>query len=253
MRVIRYIILICLSLSVVAASCGRPHVGADDARKAKGYYELAVASMNGGDATGALNELLKAVEINPYDPDIHNALGLVYYSNEKYTKAISHFQKAIELDPQHSDAHHNLGHLYLTQGRYDLATAEFQQALENDLYRNRAQTLNALGYTYYKKRDYLKAEETLKGCIEHDRLYFLAYDNLAKVYIALERYDDARPILEQALQMQPLFPEAMLDLGLVYWKINKKNQAVDLFKRVKQIDPLGEFGARADEYLGLLE
>jgi hypothetical protein len=39
----------------------------------------------------------------------------------------------------------------------------------------------------------------------------------------------------------------------VYWKVGKKAQAADLFKRVKLLDPLGEYGARADEYLGVLE
>jgi Tfp pilus assembly protein PilF len=239
--------------AVVFAGCSRNRVSEENARKAQGYFDMALAQMTRGDATGALDDLLKAETLNPYDAEIQNALGLVYYSKEKYDKAVTHFQKALEFDPKHSDTHHNLGHLYLTQGRFDLAIVEFNKALENDLYRNRAQTLNALGFAYYKKRDYLKAEQTLKRCLDHDRLYFLAHGNLGKVYIALERFEDAQATLEKALQLRAVFPEAMLDLGLVYWKQGKKQQAIDLFKKVKQFDPIGEFGARADEYLGLFE
>jgi type IV pilus biogenesis/stability protein PilW len=253
MRLFRLSVIFLLAVGLFATACSKNKVSDDDQKKATGYFEMAVAYMNGGDATGALDQLLKATALNPFDPEIENALGLVYYSKEKFDKAITHFQKAIELDPHHSDAHHNLGHLFLTQGRFDPAIEEFKKALDNDLYRNRAQTLNALGYCYYKKRDYLKAEQTLRMCIDYDRLYFMAYGNLGKVYLALERFEDARGVLERALELKPLFPDAMLDLGLVYFKIGKKSQAAELWKHVKQLDPHGEFGARADDLLGLFQ
>ncbi|MDP8224760.1 MAG: tetratricopeptide repeat protein [Candidatus Lernaella stagnicola] len=253
MRLVRNLVIVLVAFSMIAASCGKKRVGEDDARKAQGYYEMAVASMYHGDPTSALGDLQTALTYNPNDPEIYHALGIVYYSKEKYGKAVSNFKKAIELQPDHSDSHHNLGHLYLTQGRYEIAIKEFHSALENDLYRNRAQSLNALGYAYFKRRDYLEAEKFLKECIDHDRLYFTAYDNLAKVYIALERYDDAREILERGLEIRPVFPEAMLDLAMVVCKQGDKKRGLDLLKRIKQMDPYGEFGARADEYKMLCE
>jgi type IV pilus biogenesis/stability protein PilW len=253
MRIVRLMIVIVLAVCFMGASCQRKGVNEKDENMARSYFEMAVAYMQGGDATGALQELQKAVAINPYDPEYFNALGLVYYSKNKYGKAAANFKKAIEIDPLHSDARHNLGHLYLTQGRYELAIQEFDKALANDLYRNRPQTLNALGYSYFKRRDYIKAEKAFKECIDHDRMYFLSYGNLGKVYIALERYQDAANILERGLQLRPIYPEAMLDLSLVVCKQGNKQRGRELLKRVKQIDPYGEFGARADEYMMLCE
>lgn len=253
MKPIQKFLFLFPALLFLGLACQTNKVDEKSARLAKGYFEMAVAYMQGGDATGALGELLKAVEYNPYDPEIRNALGLVYYSKGKYAKAIEQFQMALQLAPDHSDTHHNLGHLYLTQGRYDPAIQEFQAALDNDLYRNRAQTLNAMGFAYYKKRDYMKAEEVLKNCLDHDGLYILAYDNLAKVYIALDRFEEAQEYLEKVLKIQPFFPEAMLDLSLVYMKLGVREQARDLLKRVKEIDPLGEYGRRADELLEMLQ
>jgi len=253
MKQLKKTLFLFLALLFLGTACQTKKVSEKDARMAKGYFEMAVAYMQGGDATGALGELLKAVEYNPHDPEIRNALGLVYYSKGKYAKAIEQFKIALDLSPDHSDTHHNLGHLYMTQGRYDPAIQEFQAALGNDLYRNRAQTLNAMGFAYYKKRDYLKAEEVLKDCLDHDRLYILAYDNLAKVYIALDRFEEAQGYLESVLKLQPFFPEAMLDLALVYMKLGVREQARDLLKRVKEIDPLGEYGRRADEMLEMLQ
>jgi len=254
MRKTLWIVVGLTILAWCGAGCAhQKKVSAQDQKSAQAYYLLAVAYLNGGDATSALEELLKAEKLNPYDSEIQNSLGLVYYAKEKYGAAIGHLERAIQLDPKNSDAHHNLGTIYLYQGRHDQAIAEFESALANDLYRNRAQSLNSLGYTYYKKRDFLKAEKYLLDCLEHDHMYLLAYDNLAKVYISLERYDDAKVQLERVLKLKEFYPEAMLDLGLVYLNTGQKAKAKELFQKVLRIDPLGQYGQRAQEYLGLLE
>ena len=252
-KIILALVAAVISLFVLTACASTQHVSEDNQRQALSGYRSAVAWIYHGDSTAALEELLKAEKLDPFSADIQNALGLVYFSKEKYAQAIEHFQRAIQLDPNHADAHHNLGTVYIYQGRYDQAITEFDTALANDLYRNRAATLNSLGWAYYKKRDYLKAEENYKKCLDHDRMYLLAYVNLAKVYIALERWEEARQLLETVLRLKPDYLEAMLELGKVFQKVGQPEKAKQLFKKVLEIDPLGQYGARAQEYLSLIE
>jgi len=249
------IIAIFMILAIfLCSSCERkPRVSQVKQEKAKASYELAVAYMNKGDGTSALEELMKAVATNPYDANIQNALGLVYYHKEKFDQSLEHFNKALELNPKMSDAKHNLGTVYLYLGRYDEAIKLFSEALADDLYRNQAQTLNSIGWAYFKKQQYTQAEQYFQKVLEHDRLYLIAYDNLAKVYIALNRYEDAIEKLTRVLELAPLYPEAHLDLGICFLKLDRKEDARQHFRKVLEVDPYGKLGSQAQEYINLLE
>ena len=240
------------------AGCGgaekKPEVSPKDKEQAQGHFEMGVALINGGRGEEALGELEEAVEINTYDPEIHNAMGLVYFHKERFAKAEEAYKKAIELDPENTaDTMHNLGTLYLYLGRYDEAINQFQNALADDTYRNRANTINALGWAYYKKQSYVEAEQAFKDVIDRDARYYIAYDNLAKVYIATNRIDDAITQLEFVLRFAPEYPEANLDLGICYLKKGEKDRAREHFLKVVQIDPLGKLGSQAQDYLNLIE
>lgn len=252
-RRILYIFLI--AVCAIAISCGKkaPSLDSKECEKAEGYFFLGVSFMNNDDPTTALEELLKAEKLCPNDPRIHNAMGLVYYAKERFDKAILHFQKALLLDPEDSDAAHNLAIVYLYLNRYDEAIALLLGALESDVYRNQANSLNAVGWAYYKKNDYIKAEEFFRKTLEHDRMYLPAYDNLAKVYISLSRFKDAETELVRALNLNEFFIEARLDLGIVYLKSSQQAQACEQFSKVLGIDPLGKLGAQAQEFINLLE
>ena len=252
-RTFIYVLAVILCFCALACKKTPPKLDSKQCTKAKGYYQLGVSYMNADDSTSALEEFLKAEEMCPADPDLQNAMGLIYYSKEKFDKAITHLKKAIELDPENSDAKHNLGVLYLYLNQYDSAITLFQEALENDLYRNQANTLNALGWAYFKKKNYLKAEAFFNQTLDRDRLYLPAYVNLGKVYIALERYQDSTAILEKALQLNPYYAEAHLDMGISYMKLGNNEKAVFHFKKALEYEPLGKIGSQAQEFLNLLE
>ena len=146
----------------------KPTVSAAKQKEAQGHYDMAMAFMQNDKGSQALDELEKAKAVDPYDSGISNALGLVYFSKERFDKAEVAYKKAIELDPKNSDARHNLGTLYLYLGRYDEAVNQFNEALADDTYRNQANTLNALGWTYFKQQDYVRAEQNFKDVINRD-------------------------------------------------------------------------------------
>lgn len=247
-----FAILLSLTLTV---SCAKkaPTLDTKECKKAEGYFHLGVSYMYNDDPTSALGELLKGEKLCAHDPRIQNALGLVYYAKERFDKSILHLEKALELDPEDADASHNLGVVYLYLNRYDEAIKCFKKALENDLYRNQANSMNAVGWAYYKQNDYANAEKYFKETLNHDRMYLTAYDNLAKVYIALNRFDDAIIELLKALDLNSYYPEALLDIGICYLKMGDKDKAKIEFKKVTQIDPMGKLGSQAQEFLNLLE
>ncbi len=68
----------------------------------------AIAAHEHDDPKTALRLLHEAVEIDPFDPALHNSLGAIYRAIGAYGPAIAHFQEAIALNPGFEMPRNNL-------------------------------------------------------------------------------------------------------------------------------------------------
>ncbi len=110
--------------------------------------------------------------------------------------AIPHFQKAIEDDPANTLAQANLGVALSQMNRHQEAMMAYDRAM------------NA-GYDSADFR-YLRGLSLLK----------------------LELVDEAGKEMEKALQMNPLMPETLYDLGLIYILQSRTDEAVGIVKKL---------------------
>ena len=251
--------VLCVFVLVAVSGCAGKRISAKQEKEAEAYYYKGLSFMRKGQPYDALANIKKAIELNPDDPRFYDAAGLLYFATGRFDKAEEAYKKALELDPKYSDARHNLGVLYNRLGRYDEAIEQFKIALADDTYRNRANTYNAMGWAYFKKKEYDEAEKAFMETIRHDRMYLMAYDNLGKVYIAKGEYEKAVEVLEtikrleRELGLKKGMPAARLDLGIAYLKLGKKEQAKLEFERALALDPYGPIGKQAKKYLELLK
>src|ERR1700733_393037 len=115
--------------------------------------------------------------------------------------ATREFRAAVQTNPKEPNAHFGLGYLLWTQLQYEEASQEFQAELENT-------------------PDYTKA-----------MLY------LADSDIKLNRNEDARPLLERVVAMEPTNSMGLLDLGIIYAEANRKEDALREFKAAAALTP----------------
>ncbi len=80
----------------------------------------------------ALNELHKALELDPVSLIINNNLGRVYFWARQDDNAIQQLRRALEIDPQFIPAHNSLIAIYEHQGRYVDAIKEVRRAVIHD-------------------------------------------------------------------------------------------------------------------------
>lgn len=79
----------------------------------------------------AIQNYLKAIELNPNSYAAYNNLGnIMFYIDRK--KAIEYYLKSIEINPQQVDARVNLGITYYFEGKLDLAAEQFNEVLKID-------------------------------------------------------------------------------------------------------------------------
>jgi tetratricopeptide (TPR) repeat protein len=111
------------------------------------------------------------------------------------------FRAAVKANPKEPNAHFGLGYLLWTQKQYPEAASEFQAELAND-------------------PDHVQA-----------RLY------LADSYIQLNRIEDAGPLLEKVVKLDPSIGLGHLDLGIVDSEAGRNEDALRELTQAAKLTP----------------
>lgn len=193
-----------LLIITLAGSCAS--VSENDIKNSQYHYQLGVSYLNDNNIQPAFTELQKALKLNPYDKEIHNALGVIYLTKlEDYAKARDHFEKALSIDKNYSEAATNLGNTYANLKEYNKAIESYQAALSNPQYKNAALALNNLGMVYYRLSKFDEALSAFKEALKRYSDFHAPYYGLALSYNAKGQYGDAALALKRAIELDPLY------------------------------------------------
>ncbi len=254
------------SLCVVAAlgSCGPAQTRVDPEASQKRYL-LGADYFNKGLVQPALEELLKAVELDPNNPDAHNLLGLVWLrkgaeaeelatrnqclkgeslalekaeADAQFKKAQAQFEKAIAVKPDFSEARNSLAVVMIHQGRYDDAVALEEKALSNILYREPYVAEGNLGQAYLEKHDLVRAAKALRQALFEQPKFCVGRYRLAKVYYEQHEWDHAAEEIEQVTSDKSCpIQEAYLLAGMVALRRDDRDKARAMFARCIDLAP----------------
>ena len=174
---------------------------------------------------------------------------------ESLRQAERYFQEATELDPQYAQAWaaiaYNRNQMLLT-GSIDaqeyIAVAEpaISRALELDDRLPEAQT--QLAVLHWRSGDFAVAQASFKSALERfpeDSTSLLAYGRYLRM---TGRPFEAIPVLERALQNDPLSVQILSNLGKSAMYTGDPEQNIAYSKRILEIDPSSSYG-----YTGLLQ
>jgi Tfp pilus assembly protein PilF len=180
---IPFLITGCASNRVSSSAGGNDNVQAME--------DMGLSLVRQGDLRAGLEQLLKAVELEPKNPDLHHELALVYRDLEEYDYSLQHFNRALNLKPEFPEASNNLGTLYLLMGEWDSAIESFQAAVDDLLYKTPHIAYKNMGFAYYNKGEYEKAIESYLMALKEFPNYASCHVNLGIAYEALNRTDEA--------------------------------------------------------------
>ena len=174
---------------------------------------------------------------------------------ESLRQAERYFQEATELDPGYAQAWaaiaYNRNQMLLT-GSIDaqeyIAVAEpaISRALELDDRLPEAQT--QLAVLHWRSGDFAVAQASFKSALERfpeDSTSLLAYGRYLRM---TGRPFEAIPVLERALQNDPLSVQILSNLGKSAMYIGYPEKSIEYSKQILEIDPSSSYG-----YTGLLQ
>lgn len=187
-----------LIVASLILSCAPTAVKKEEGKSWQFYYDLGMSSYQARNYSEAIANFHRAIKINPQEPKIWNALGIAYMEVKEYEKAENSFKKALQLNPNYSEARMNLGILYMKQGRYELAL-QYLKAAAND--------------EFFEKKH-------------------IAFYHLAKVYRATGNKKEYVHYLEKAVNYNPLYLEAQLELAEAYKEVGEYEKAIKIYKQL---------------------
>jgi Tfp pilus assembly protein PilF/4-amino-4-deoxy-L-arabinose transferase-like glycosyltransferase len=198
-----------------------------------GYNNLSNAYYKQGKVKEAVENALKAVQLQPDFGVAHYNLGNLYAAQGKFENAKNHFEEAVRLHPNYAEARSNLGQLIAEKGDLEGGIQQFRKAIELNPWITRAH-LN-LGVALAKQGHLEAAIQPLQRATDLVQNYSEAYYYLGSVYAALGRYDQAAKCFQDVLRIQGSHAAAHQSLAEVLSLQGKKEEAYQHYQEAVRL------------------
>ena len=222
-----------------------------------------------GDYDTAVNEFKEAISYDGSNADYYIHLGMAYVEQKSYDEALGYFNQAegcAENDDQKALLNRGLGIACLYQGDYQTAIKWFGDALNissqsNDIridtlyykaeaeqksgdYQAAVQSYGQIidlkddagtrmlrGMAYMQLQDYASAEKDLYAAIKQSRKSYTVYRTLYSALEAQGKDDEAKQVLNDALQLSGSSSEDYYNRGMIYVDLQDYTNAADMLNK----------------------
>jgi tetratricopeptide (TPR) repeat protein len=93
------------------------------------HYRRGAYYLHQGSYKEALEELDRAIALNPSSAAAHNLSGMAHFQQKDYDAAEGQFRKAVELNPSLAVAYNNLGGVYAIKHQWNAAKENLKKAI----------------------------------------------------------------------------------------------------------------------------
>ena len=194
----------------------------------------------------ALAAYHKTVEIDPQSTEAWFDLGVANYNRGNYAEAETAYKKVIELDANHADAHANLASVYRQMKKYTEANGEYKIAAE--YIKDDADLFSEWGYCLGKVDEWDKAIARLQtakdwspNSIDYTNLGWGYYNAAQKDIEAKKKAEgqaklaQGKEVLQKAVELNPKFDAAHLNLGITYTGLGEYQNAVETLTKANNL------------------
>ncbi len=194
------------SLAVIQIGSGQPDLAVEELRRAieiepsndDGYRLQGEALLALGKTEEAVRAFQRAIALRPNFWGNHRALGLAYFSKGRYTEAVQVFERITQLQPDLNLGYQYLGVANHALGDLEKAKLNYQEALKRAP--NAAAFAN-LGTIFYREGDFARAARQYEESLRISPKSAVNLRNLGDTYQRMGLPAKAEALYVQALEL----------------------------------------------------
>jgi tetratricopeptide (TPR) repeat protein len=211
------------------------------------WFRLARVLRAAGREAEAIAAFEKLIAIAPGLREAHGELGNLYAGTGRLDEAVAAYRRELALDPQSFLAHANLGLALARQERDAEATPHLERAIE--LYREGAvpewvmsseqvsSAYVALGDFRARAGDLDAAIEDYRRALELDDTRGRVSGNLGLALARAGRFEEAQPLIENALAVHRRSPELQAAMAIVFAGLGRPADAIRHYQNALVLRP----------------
>jgi TolB-like protein len=192
-----------------------------DPNSATGYLLFAHHRLCSGDLAGGQMELDEAKRLDPLSPIISDHQAILFLYLDRLDDAVGAAKRTLTLDPNYNYLEPTLARIYREQGKLEDALALYLKAQEGTREPNAG-----LAIAYARLGRITEAQRVLQQLIDKANRGYVAGEQIASVFVALENHDEAFRWLNRAVdehsgnaiaarpELRPLYSDSRFQLLL---------------------------------------
>jgi Tfp pilus assembly protein PilF len=156
--------------------------------------------------------------------EIENNIGCIYEVEGLWDKALESYFLALKLDPKLNFTHFNIAKIYQAQGKLQLSTREVLNSIPE------------ITDSFKEKNDYPTIINKYLKSVKLTAAVKL-YNDLGVEFAIRGLFQAAVFAFKKSVELEPRYADAYFNLGLAYWNLGSKREAVSAIKRALKINP----------------
>ena len=195
-------------------------------------YQYAILSTQLFDTGTAEKIFKKVIRMDPENALAHKYLGVIYLNQRLFEYAKDEFDIAMKLEPESFDIILEYANFLYAVSKYKEADEYYDKALSicDDVIAKSLQAINKIELNELEEARNL-IESALEEQPEHEYIQFLA----GRIYYSLKDYENAKIYFIRSLEQNPDTETKNL-LGLSYYELGKYEKALNIFKSLLNIN-----------------
>lgn len=209
-----------------------------------GHKLLAQNYEKEGGMRKAIDEYVKAIDINKKDYDSYYKIAELLVNLEQKEEAIEMLNNLIYIKPDYYNASKLLGGLLCEQENFKEAINVYMTALKyND--KDSFEIYYNLGIAYTRLNDFQSAKNSYEKAASINALNYKGYYNLGLISMLYDDLDEAEKYFIEGIKVEDTEPESCYQLARIYIIKGERERAINYLDRAINLD--SSFAKKAEK------